>query len=248
MQAKTIQAQPAHANATRTKAIGILGGMGPLATVDLQQKILDATPALHDQDHCDVWVANLASIPPRVPAIEAGGPSPLPAMQAALAKLVQLDVGVVVMPCNTAHYWYGALTACISTPFIHIADATLAALSAPKGGRVAVLGTAATIKLEMYQSRLAAAGWQPFVLDDDARTASIIKQVKAGELKRAGESLAPVVRECFDSECSAVILACTELPIAAAHAPFTSDERARLVDPTHALAVAAVRAVRLQQP
>lgn len=223
------------------KAIGILGGMGPQATLDLQQKIIDASRALRDQDHCDVWVANLASIPARVAAIESGATSPLPAMRAGLQNLVAAGAGLIVMPCNTAHYWYDDLTTGLSVPFIHIADAAVAALERPTPGPVAVLGTSATLRLGMYQERLAASGRQAqCVANVDAVVADVIHKVKVGDAISAGVMLAPVIRQCLAAGAARVVLACTELPVAAAAASLTPAERVCLVDPTRALAEAAV--------
>jgi aspartate racemase len=162
-------------------------------------------------------------------------------MRAGIHHLLTAGAGVIVMPCNTAHYWYDALTADLPVPFIHIADAAVRTVQAPKGERIAVLGTSATLKLGMYQTRLAAAGWRPHDVEGiEDLVARAISEVKAGAVAAAAARLAPVLEQCFAEGAAQVVLACTELPIAASHAALPHTARVRLVDPTDAVAKAAV--------
>lgn len=87
------------------KSIGILGGMGPMATADLFQKITALTAAERDRDHIRVYIDSNASIPDRTAAILEGGEDPIPAMTESLRKLELCGAGCVIMPCNTAHYF-----------------------------------------------------------------------------------------------------------------------------------------------
>ncbi len=99
------------------KTVGILGGMGPLATVDLFAKIVENTPAVLDQDHLRIIIDNNPQIPPRVEAILQGGEDPLPAMVASAKLLAAAGADFIVMPCNTAHYWLDGLRAAVAVPF-----------------------------------------------------------------------------------------------------------------------------------
>ena len=85
--------------------IGVLGGMGPLATADFLAKLAHATPAVRDQDHFPVTVDSTPQIPDRVAALQGRGLDPLPALVAAADRLAAAGCALVAMPCNTAHLW-----------------------------------------------------------------------------------------------------------------------------------------------
>ena len=87
------------------KTIGILGGMGPLATADLFEKITLLTKAETDRDHIRVYIDSNTNIPDRTAAILNGGADPVPEMADALKHLEQCGADCVIMPCNTAHYF-----------------------------------------------------------------------------------------------------------------------------------------------
>ena len=102
------------------KTIGILGGMGPLATADLFTKIVSMTKAGCDNDHIRIFIDNNAQIPDRTTAILKGGADPLPEMESALRNLEKCGASCIIMPCNTAHYFLPRLQPLTSTPFISI--------------------------------------------------------------------------------------------------------------------------------
>ena len=109
------------------KSIGILGGMGPLATADLFRKIVTLTDAARDNDHIRIYIDDNATIPDRTAAILEGGPSPLPAMTDSLRKLESCGADCLVMPCNTAHYFLPQLQSLTKVPFLSMLQATAAA-------------------------------------------------------------------------------------------------------------------------
>jgi aspartate racemase len=102
--------------------LGVLGGMGPMATVDFMAKVLRNTPADRDQEHIPTIVCSATNIPDRSAAILEGGPDPLPAMRDALHKLERSGVTCIAMPCNTAHFWYSSLQLETNIPILHIVD------------------------------------------------------------------------------------------------------------------------------
>src|SRR5688572_3963986 len=106
-----------------TPILGVLGGMGPLATVDLLQKLIEETPATRDQDHVPFVAYSVPQIPDRPSAILSGAESPLPHMLAGIATLKNAGAGTVAIACNTAHYWYDDLVQQGGLPILHIADA-----------------------------------------------------------------------------------------------------------------------------
>jgi aspartate racemase len=225
------------------RLLGVLGGMGPLATVDFLEKLVEETPAKLDQEHVPLIVYSVPQIPPRVAAITGGGESPLPAMSRGLLTLKQAGVEGIVIPCNTAHFWFEDLQRVTGLPILHIVDAICAEL--PKGGagaRVGLLGTEATLTTRIYQDRLASQGIEFLVNEPSQREKYVlpaIAAVKQGKLRDAGESLERAIAQLLDLGVQTVVLACTELPIALA--AIQSKFLPNSIDPTRALARAAVR-------
>jgi aspartate racemase len=130
--------------------IGVLGGMGPLATVDFMQKLIAATTratnATRDQDHVPVVVSSIPQIPDRNAAFRGEGVSPLAAMISSGQRLIQAGAGLLVVPCNTAHLWFDELEAALPVPMMHMVDAALedAASGMQAGARLGLLCTDAT--------------------------------------------------------------------------------------------------------
>ena len=223
--------------------LGVLGGMGPLATVDFMGKLVAETPAEADVDHVPIVVYSVPQIPSRPRAILGGGPSPFPAMLAGMRVLRQAGAQLVAMPCNTAHYWYDDLMREGRLPIVHIADATceeIAALGCK--GKIGILGTDATIETRLFQERLEARGLQciiPSAIELSELILPAIEAVKGHDLER-GHQLARRACEALRSAgAEAIVLGCTELPVAIQSAK--SDIARRCVDPTLALARACVR-------
>jgi aspartate racemase len=199
--------------------IGILGGMGPLATVDFMERVIELTSsagALCDQQHLPLLVVHLPHIPDRSDALLGTGESPLPALLRGIDMLNRNEVELVVIPCNSAHHWYDALLAESRAPIIHIAEASVAAL--PAGSeRVAVLATGGTFHCGLYQRMLAARGLvavEPDVATQQ-RIDACIRDVKAGKIAASAEHLALALDWFVRQGAQAAILGCTELPLAA---------------------------------
>lgn len=229
--------------------IGVLGGMGPLATADFFQKMLAATPAEHDEDHVPLLIASDPRIPRRPPAILDGGTSPLPALRAIRDRLIGAGATALAMPCNTAHYWYQDLVRDCPVPFISIVEASIAELPplAARGNRIGLIGTRATLAGRIYDDALQVAGYPALLPSEEALGRSIlpaIAAVKAGRLRDGGQMLAPVASSLLDQGAAAVLLACTEVPMALD--AIDSPLRPRCVDTTAALARACVAFWRQQ--
>jgi aspartate racemase len=217
--------------------IGILGGMGPAATVDLMAKLIRLTPAGREQDHLPLVVVSDPGVPDRVAPLLAGtGPSPLPAMRAGIRRLERAGAGCIAIPCHTAHAWYDELAGTTGLPILHIVDAALAELArqaVPKGP-LGLLATAATLQAALYQERLAAAG-HPALLPAPAVMAECVLPAIALVKQDRAAAAAPLVRRAVEHLTAAgaarVLLACTELPLALAAAPHPA-----CIDATEALA------------
>ncbi|HXF67998.1 MAG TPA: amino acid racemase, partial [Burkholderiales bacterium] len=134
------------------RLLGVLGGMGPLATVDFMRKVIEATPARSDQEHLPLIVYSVPQVPDRTAAILQGGASPLPAMLRGIEVLGRAGAQALAIPCNTAHYWYDELVRQGGLPILHIADAACAALErrGVRGAAVGLLATSGTLAAGFY--------------------------------------------------------------------------------------------------
>lgn len=223
--------------------LGVLGGMGPLAAADFLTKLVAETPATRDQDHIPYVAWGVPQIPERPAAILHGGESPLPQMLRGIAALKQAGASVVAIACNTAHYWHDDLVRGGGLPILHIADAVCDML-AERGitaGKIGLLGTDGTVKAGFFQQRFATRGLDCILssrADQDQLVLPAIAAVKANDLPRAHGLAVEAVARLLDSGAQAVVLACTETPVAIDYAD--SPVKARCIDATRALARACV--------
>lgn len=201
--------------------IGVLGGMGPSATVDFMEKIIQLTPATRDQDHLPVIVANLPHVPDRSSAILGTGPDPLAALLAGIGVLNDIGVGVIAIPCNSSHHWYAQMAAHSRSPVIHIAQSCVAAIAAgphDRAARVAVLATRGALASGFYQQALRERGID-FLVPDAAtgqeHVDACIRAVKGGDVPAGAAAFERALQALAATGATAVIMGCTELPIAA---------------------------------
>ncbi len=224
------------------RSIGILGGMGPLATADLFRKIVSLTEAGCDNDHIRIFIDNDPAIPDRTAAILSGGPDPVEEMTAALRSLERCGADCIVMPCNTAHYFLPRLQPLTKTPFLSMLEATAKACAARYPGRTAgVLATRGTLASGVYAEALAAEG-VPFLLPEEADRDDLMTVIYDGvKGGRPLEEVRPLMEAVLAHMAAAgadyFILGCTELPIAAEGLALPQ----AFVDPTAELAKAAIR-------
>lgn len=224
------------------KTIGILGGMGPMATADLFQKITALTDAAGDNGHIRVYIDSNASIPDRTAAILEGGEDPVPAMADALRHLELCGADCVVMPCNTAHYFLPRLEPLTKLPFLSMIEAAAEACRTRFPGKtVGILATTGTLSAGLYQEALAAAG-VPFLVPDagerEALMEVIYQGVKAGAPpSQYREAFCSVTEGMMNRGTACFLLACTELPLAVQALGLELPR----VDPTEELAKAAIR-------
>jgi aspartate racemase len=221
--------------------LGVIGGMGPLATADFFRKLIDGTPAASDEQHIPVLIHSVPQVPSRPAAILGGGPSPLPALLVARDRLLAAGATMLAMPCNTAHHWFDGLVDGCPVPFVHIVDAVVEQL--PAGTReLGIVATRATLRSRVYDARLAALGIALTAPGEDAYDRAVqpaIDAVKRGALEQGGRLLEPVIAAELQRGAAAVVLACTELPVALD--AIDSPLRSKCIDSTEALAKACIR-------
>ncbi|WP_028311606.1 aspartate/glutamate racemase family protein [Derxia gummosa] len=198
--------------------IGVLGGMGPAATVDFMSKLVELTPASCDQEHLPVVVANLPQVPDRSAAILGRGADPLPGLRRSVEILNEAGAGVIAIPCNSSHHWYRELCELSLAPIIHIVHACIERI--PAGARrTMVLATRGTLASGFYQRELEAHGQHcvaPDPVRDQPFVDDCIRRVKAGDRAGAAASLQVMLDHAKAEGADVVILGCTELPLAAA--------------------------------
>ena len=224
------------------KVIGILGGMGPEATIDLFQKIVAATPARIDQEHLRIIIDNNPRIPDRTAALLYGGEDPTPLLQATARNLEQAGADFLIMPCNSAHLFYERIVEAVRIPVLHIADEAVAESLRryPEIDTVGILAATGTARLGLYHKRFEAKGIRalsPSDADQEAVHGAIFS-VKAGDKGPAvRERIRGVAERMAGQGAQLLLTACTELPLILQD----GDVGVPVLDPTLALAHAAVR-------
>ena len=223
--------------------IGVLGGMGPLATADFFAKVIAATDAQDDAGHVPLLIHSDPRIPGRPAALLHGGASPLPALLAARDRLIAAGAQGLVMACNTAHYWHAQLCEGCSLPFPSIVNVACAqaAQRFGKGARIGLVATRATLATRLFEPALQAHGLNLLAPTDaalDDWVLPAIAMVKAGNTQEAGPLLERAIQAMLDEGADGIILACTEAPMALQGAPAAL--RARCIDSSTALAQATV--------
>lgn len=223
------------------KTIGILGGMGPLATCDLFRKIVEIEEASCDQDHVRVITDSNTNIPDRTAAILHGGKDPLPEMCKSAELLMQAGAEVLIMPCNTAHHFYDAIVERTGATLLHMPRETAKLLHDSGIATAGLLATDGTIQSGVYESALTGCGVRQLVPSAEKQTAVmgvIYDGVKAGKTDYPTDGVLAAVEELRAAGAQTLILGCTELPLAYSiyglHFPH--------IDPTLVLAVRAVEA------
>lgn len=229
---------------TAPSRLGVLGGMGPLATADFLKKIVQATSAERDQDHLPVVAYSVPQIPDRLdPILRGAGESPLPAMIEGMQTLEAAGADYVAIPCITAHHWYEALRRATKMPILHIADATCTVLNecGVATDKVGVLATAATLRSGFFQTRLRALGYETVVPPEREMQELVLPAiacVKRGDMARALGLATQAVERLLARDVETIVLACSELPPALEGA--NAGLAARCVDSLDALARACV--------
>ncbi|HET6469689.1 MAG TPA: amino acid racemase [Geminicoccaceae bacterium] len=229
--------------------VGVLGGLGPEATLDFFAKVLALSGARTDQEHLHLIVDNNPKVPNRNDAVAGRGPSPGPFLAAMARGLEAAGADFLVMPCNTAHAFAPEIRAATRLPFVSLIDETSDALAAGFPGlrRVGVLAAGGCREARLYETALAARGLVPVTLDDTRQAGfmALIYAIKAGErdarikagMRELGEGLIGLGAE-------AVVAACTEVPLVLAEGELSRP----LLDSTAVLAAATIAYARRLKP
>ena len=203
------------------KVIGVLGGMGPEATIAFYARLVAHTPAGRDQDHLRVIIDSNPGIPDRTAAILGQGESPVPALARGIDGLRGAGADFIAIPCVSAHAFIDELRQGARLPILSILDVVAEAVRKhPRRiGRVGLLGTTGTVRAGMFQRRLAEAGLEVLIPDpaDQARVQASIYAVKAGAPDAVRLQLTIELRSIalrlVSSGAEGIVLGCTEIPL-----------------------------------
>ena len=224
----------------KKKAIGIIGGMGPLATADLFQKIILHTRASCDQEHLRVYIDSNTNIPDRTAALLHGGADPTPELTASARGLERQGAEVLIMPCNTAHNFYDAVQDSVPVPVLHMIRLTAQALADRGVGCAGLLATDGTVRTGIYQRTFAGTGVELLTPEDADQRAimdMIYQGVKAGRRDYDASGARRAMEALLERGAETLILGCTELPLAVELYGLAFP----ITDPTLELALGAIR-------
>ena len=222
------------------KTIGIIGGMGPLATADLFEKIVGHTKAACDQEHLHVVIDSNTNIPDRTAALLHGGADPLPELAKSAGRLEKMGADVLIMPCNTAHNYYDGIAAAVSVPVLHMVRLTAWALVERGVKKAGLLATDGTVRTGIYQKSFAGSGVELLTPDEAGQRAvmeMIYQGVKAGDMAFDAQPARQAMERLLAAGAEVLILGCTELPLAVKLYGIALPA----VDPTLELALEAIR-------
>ncbi|MET9256528.1 amino acid racemase [Streptomyces sp. NPDC003717] len=228
--------------------LGVLGGMGPLATADFYQRLVARTPADADQRHLPVVIWADPAVPDRTAALLGHGPSPVPALVEGARWLRRAGVTCVAVPCNTAHAYVEQVARAAGVEVLDMVAAALTSAvgTVPGAARVGVLATRGTRLAGLYERAGARLGAEVVQVPDRVQRELVdpaIRAVKAGaDRAEPARWIAAAAGALAERGAQAVIAACTEIPLISAPAARVLP----LVDSTDALVDAAL--LRLRGP
>ncbi|WP_214481203.1 amino acid racemase [Bacillus sp. SM2101] len=216
-----------------SKKVGIIGGMGPKATVDLMNKIINNTPAKHDQDHLHLIVDSNSQIPDRTSAIIGEGLDPTPSIVASAQRLQKAGADLLMIACNTAHFFYKAVIHSVDIPVIHMPIETAKYLQEHKFKRVGLLATDGTLQSNLYQHCLNKYDIALINSNKDMQAYVMkgIYSIKGGKLETGLFYLSAIAKELKELGADAIIAGCTEIPLV-----LQSTKQLIVVDPTEIIA------------
>lgn len=200
----------------KRKAIGVMGGMGPYATLAFFKSILDNTPAQKDWDHARVIIDNNPQIPSRTRAFLFGEEDPVPQMIASANSLKAAGADFVLMPCNSAHYFLPRIREQTNIPFVDMIGLVSEVVLSMGVRQVGLLAGEVTVKGGLYEQRLEKHGVHVLQVSDDEQAVvrSVIEDAKKNAITNGTRSkLRELIGRLAERGAKAVILGCTELPI-----------------------------------
>ena len=210
------------------RTLGVLGGMGPLATASFMNQVIALSPAKNDQEHIPMFIRNIPQIPDRTKFLMGlEDENPFFELKKGFKELTSLGVSCIVIPCNTAHYWYDALTKNADVHTISIVKSVIKQVKTTGKQKVGILATTATLNMGIYQNAFKQHNID-FVEPNSQQQAAImdgITAVKAGDLNKGRHLLSKAYDLMLAQGADCVLFGCTEIPLVlneqAKHSPDT---------------------------
>ncbi len=202
------------------KILGIFGGMGPEATANLYQLIVERTPASTDQEHIPTLIYSLPQVPDRMVSIQNNDLSIISYIVEGVTRLEKGGASFIAIPCNTVHYYFDHMENAVSIPIIHMIRETAEEVASkyPDIKTVGLLATTGTIQTGLYEKALSAKGLTVVVPDDDIEKDYVMKAVygiKSGKDNKICEDLLATAGDHVEEKgAEAIVLGCTEIPLA----------------------------------
>ncbi len=223
------------------QAIGIIGGMGPMATLDLFGKIIANTDAHTDAEHIRVYIDCHTGIPDRTQAILNGGESPVPYLWDSARKLAAMGADFLLIPCNTSHYYYTQICEGAPVPVVNMIEETAKELATSGVTKIGLLATDGTCRSGVYQAALAAHGIES-LCPNEAEQREVMRLIYDGVKADAPTfdtaRLTAMIDRLKAEGAQRILLGCTELPLGFDRYGLSREDT---VDPALILARAAIR-------
>ncbi len=222
------------------KILGVVGGVGPSATVDFMDKIIRHTPASRDQDHIRMIVDHDPTIPDRTAYLLGEGADPTASILAACKRLEAYGADLIAIPCNTAHVFIESIQPALTIPIINMLLETAQYVEDQHSGvkTIGLLATNGTLKSRIYHDLIEQTGREVVIPDDvhQGLVMNAIYAVKAGDTEGTNlEEFQAALTHLINAGAELVILGCTELPLLSARIDMSS-ESIPMLDPGEILA------------
>jgi aspartate racemase len=227
------------------KIIGILGGMGPEAAIDLFTKIVKGTRVKKDQDHLRILIDNNPKVPDRTLAIQKKGPSPLPQLIRSAKILENAGADFIVIPCVTAHYYYESLKKKVKIPTLNLVEITVQYIKGrlKRISKVGLLATTGTIQAGLFQTSFSHTGLQLIIPSPEVQKRWVMEAIYGRRgIKAIGPSeiskrlILKTSQKLIHEGAQAIIAGCTEIPLVLKE----RDLSVPVIDPISILAGAAI--------
>jgi|TARA_B100000315_G_C14408016_1_gene509642 aspartate racemase len=200
----------------KKKIIGVLGGMGPESTAIFYHELIIQCQkqygAKYDEDYPEIFIYNLP-----IPDVVEGLKTPektLKVLVKGAKKLESIGVDFIVMPCNTAHYFYDKIKKEVSIPFLSITEETAKKVKSKNFNKIGLLATGTTVKYKIYNNDLDKLGIDLVVPEKQEKVTKIIMNILAGKkLEKDKEELKQIIEKLKNNGAKAMVLGCTDIPI-----------------------------------
>lgn len=217
------------------KLLGILGGMGPAATIDFMEILLNLTPANIDQDHVPVIAYSNTQIPDRNEAYLHGAESPVYELKKSAQILEKAGSDVIAIPCNTAHIWYNEIADSVKEEVLNMPEISVREIHG--GVSVGIISTTPVRLSGLYSKVLEKRGNKVELPENQEKIMEAIYLVKAGKLNEAKKLFKEEIKKMEKKGIDFLLEACTEVPLAISQ----EDVSAKLIDPMERLAEECLR-------